>query len=274
MMTLTARAPRPFVLGLAALGLSGLMTAGADTYSDQLQAMRAEINPLSDRAAAGDEAALDQMIEWVEICYNNKDCTEGSEMRLRAAQAASNLGWLYQKQNHGGEEGQPRGVAFYVLAARWGNPFGYYNTAECLLQGCLAPEYERDFFSQVLGPEDTWPPQTDYERQSLAASLFGKAGDAGMTMGYMMEGSVRMSALGVAAESFAQTEKDWDSLSEDEQLDILEDEKMMAANRALQAFESAFQSNPTDEELEDILRSQNLTIDILENVPTTELMDP
>ena len=170
---------------LLALGMCAALAcppaAMADKYSDAFVAARKEMNALGDKALAGDRNALSELERIYLACENDSSCTGADPRRVRAAAAASNLGWLYWEKEGLGAQNKNYGMYMYAEAAALGAPAGAFKVGQCVETQCIAPDLMKSYFKDVYFFSQTKPWSDDrYDRYVAASEMYRKAVPAGL----------------------------------------------------------------------------------------------
>lgn len=216
------------------LAVSG-PAAVADKYSESYAAARPEVNPLGDKALAGDAGALQQLEALYAPCKASFACSGGDPRLMKAAVAAANLGWLYWQKEIGGDSKKSYGMYMYAEAARLDSPAGYYQAGDCIRTGCLPVADQRNAFTTLIdGLMTSRPWDGDRYAKLLAASrLFEMAAYRGLTDAAIARAEVEFEMFGLAEGQF----ENWDDVTLERHSHLL---------RVAGAAKRGLETQPTD----------------------------
>lgn len=171
------------LIALSCLSVFFTCSALPDTFSLELQAARAKINPIGDATIKSGPAsydAIEELLSYLEHCLPLSLCTEPSKRRTEAAVAAANLGWYYEQKGKPGDEYVFDRIHYYTQAAALGSPHGLNEVAKCLAQNCLTETQSEEVLAPLFSAyaiDNIF--FEDHYRQSAIRELLGKASDLG-----------------------------------------------------------------------------------------------
>lgn len=200
---------RTFAALGAGLLLIGALPASADKLRDQHVAARAEINPLGDKALAGDAAALAELEEIARSCKDNLfSCGDYTPKRARAATAAANLGWLYWEKELLGPDKKLVGMRRYAEAAELGSAASLYQVGQCLRTTCVPLTQQSLVFGDIFPNWKDVPWTKDrYGQLKAASAMLQYALNAGLTEAAIAKAEVEFDLLArVPDQGFTQDE--------------------------------------------------------------------
>lgn len=216
------------------LAVSG-PAAIADKYTDSYAAARAEVNPLGDKALAGDAEALADLEALYAPCKTDFACSTGDPRRMKAAVAAANLGWLYWQKHIGGDTRKVYGLYMYAEAARLDSPAGYFQVGDCIRDGCVqAGDQQTAFAGLIDGLMVSRPWDGDlYAKLKAASFLLEKAAYRGLTDAAIAQAEVEFQLFVLAEGQF----ESWDDVTLERYNHLL---------RVSAAVKRGLDSQPTD----------------------------